>query len=804
MDNIGPRAVQTRRITDYPQLICRWSHVVTDFEQSVLQRRAEWFGVKRFAGGSSVRVGNRYTTLLHPVCLFPENCGFTQAGVAEALCVTSPVRFQVWGAMEELRAVLLLFLLLLILAHVCHPDGQLLLPYRHARDAGYFTVPAGPGTRLHLRCELACPGPRPNAMCDITAYPPSPPSPPAPRCHILSDGIPDLHCDWGPGGDARLPDTHARLPEIYTLHWEPTLEGSSFPDGMTVKTMNATILRKDIQLANDMTVWVVANNSLGSVQSQKYSFNTGAVVKPRPRWSPRTCLMPFTWRFCGTSCVWHGSTCPTSAAGPSTAGPTRSPGPRENTWLSTGSCWGTEPFTAYVFRVRCACPGSSYWSDWSDDYTAQTAEAAPVGVVDVWSDSRETDQAVVWKELPLSQARGTVLAYEVAVEHGGGNRTVLNVTTAQAGGSNDTGACCRLLLPLLGVTAVTISAINSVGRTRPALLALPTTGDPMPGLLSVSVVMKRRAFAVSWDLPSPLAETIEEYVLQQEVAGLLVALGFDWTRANTTQRSIILTGAFQNYTPYSLSLFAVSGGRSRRLGSVIGYTRQGEFQVSRLSSSDATLTWQHIPLNKRMGVIQCYRLRQRDGPEHTVDGNSTSLQVSSLQPGQVYQFWIAAQTEAGAGSENTLQFSTRYHTDDYTSTVLTTLALFGLGLLVVFLLCRHRRAVYSVLPVWCFDKVPDLANSKVFLQTPVWTRPCPTVDSDPVLCQLEVLEAPPLKWGLTEGDAEEEEEEEEEESGSESKQSMEESDIYMLTGEEEEKPFFSGYEKHFMPSPLEV
>ncbi|XP_061089145.1 uncharacterized protein LOC133122895 isoform X2 [Conger conger] len=118
---------------------------------------------------------------------------------------------RVWGAMEELRAVLLLFLLLLILAHVCHPalglavscqlesfhvglnlsavcrinqpappgclgqslrlvaDGQLLLPYRHTRDAGYFTVPAGPGTRLHLRCELACPGPRPNATCDITA-----------------------------------------------------------------------------------------------------------------------------------------------------------------------------------------------------------------------------------------------------------------------------------------------------------------------------------------------------------------------------------------------------------------------------------------------------------------------------------------------------------------------------------------------------------------------------------------------------------------------------------------------------------
>ncbi|XP_061078250.1 interleukin-6 receptor subunit beta-like isoform X2 [Conger conger] len=492
---------------------------------------------------------------------------------------------------------------------------------------------------------------------------------------------------------------------------------------MTVKTMNATILRKDIQLANDMTVWVVANNSLGSVQSQKYSFNTGAVVKPRPPVVTENVSHAFyleiLWDFvCLARFDMPDISCQAQYRRPDQVSWTEGEYVAQYRFLLEG----TEPFTAYVFRVCCACPGSSYWSDWSDDYTALTAEAAPVGVVDVWSDSRETDQAVVWKELPLSQARGTVLAYEVAVEHGGGNRTVLNVTTAQAGGSNDTGACCRLPLPLLGVTAVTISAINSVGRTRPALLALPTTGDPMPGLLSVSVVMKRRAFAVSWDLPSPLAETIEEYVLQQEVAGLLVAQGFDWTRANTTQRSIILTGAFQNYTPYSLSLFAVSGGRSRRLGSVIGYTRQGvppavpEFQVSRLSSSDATLTWQHIPLNKRMGVIQRYRLRQRDGPEHTVDGNSTSLQVSSLQPGQVYQFWIAAQTEAGAGSENTLQFSTHYHTDDYTSTVLTTLALFGLGLLVVFLLCRHRRAVYSVLPAWCFDKVPDLANSKVFLQ----------------------------------------------------------------------------------------
>ncbi|XP_035263068.1 interleukin-12 receptor subunit beta-2-like isoform X2 [Anguilla anguilla] len=701
-------------------------------------------------------------------------------------------------------------------------DGQVLLPYRHTHDTGYFTVPAASGTRLHLRCTLTCPGPEPNGACDITlrgSYPPSPPS--QPRCYIPSGGH-DLHCDWDPGGDAPLPVN-------YTLAWQPVVNSSRFRGGIAVTTTNGIVPRREIQRQSKMSVWVNASNALGSEKSRINTFNTGDVVKPpAPVIKPGPVLpyeLEIRWKVECPSPVLFSTediSCQAQYRRQDQDIWTEGEHVAQDSFLLEGA----EAVSAYMFRVRCACPGGHQLkSDWSDTYTAWTTEAAPVGVLDVWSDSREMDQAVVWKELPVSKARGIVLGYVVTVDRVGGNRTELNVSAAglgaRQGGGADIGPCCRLPLPLLGVTGVSVSAYNSQGSTSPAPLPLPTTGTLVPGVLSVSMMMGRRGFNISWYPPSSIAETVQEYVVQQEEAGLQFAKGFDWTRTNKTQRSIILTGDFEDYAPYNLSLFGVFGGHSTLLGSVIAYAQQGVprivpgFQVSRISSSDVTLTWQHIPLTQRRGVIQCYRLGQGNRTEYTVSKDSTSVQVSGLQPGQVYQFWIVAESEAGEGQKHTVKFHTPTHTG-YNIFMLALVPLCTLGLFVICLLCRHRMAVYPIVPVWCYEKVPDLANSKLLLQmqTPVWTGPCPAVEPDPNICLLEIIEAPPQKGSLVGREEEEEQEQEQtdeqeewEESGSGRKgsagRSTEESEGYAAVAGEEIQ-VFSDYEKHFMPCPMEV
>ncbi|KAJ8383698.1 hypothetical protein AAFF_G00215400 [Aldrovandia affinis] len=702
-------------------------------------------------------------------------------------------------------------------------DGQVLLPYHHTTDTANFTIPTPSTSDVHLRCELACPGLQPNKSCDRTilgSYPPSPPS--RPRCHIPNNGD-DLHCAW-----------HARhnplLPATYTLAWEPDVTRSGFAGSIMASNASGVIPRKQFHAQSRMSVWVIASNRLGSERSEKATFNTGYVGKP---------LAPVIHSYIShptdLEILWDLK-CPDMRSEESDINCQAQYRRQDQARWTEGEdvaqdgflLEGVQPFSVYMFRVRCACPGSNpLMSDWSEIYTAESTEAAPIGFLDVWIDSRPMDQALVWKELPVSMARGRVLDYLVTVERGGENVTI-KISKANLGAREGKGGsrhCCRCPLTLLGVTGVHVSASTSQGHTSPTALALPlpTTGSSQVSVpLSVSTETGGRGFNVSWDPSSPLAETIQEYVVQQEEAGLGFTQGFDWMRTNKTLRSIILTGDFRNYTPYNLSLFGVFAKHSFLLGSAIAYTRQGVpplvpvFQVSRISSSKATLTWEHIPLSQRRGVIQYYQLGQGNNTEYTVSGGVTSRQLSGLRPGQTYQFWISAKSVAGAGPRHTVKFSTPPHSDYHITKIVVPVLVFALVGVFFLLTWLRRREAYALFPAWCCEKII------------VWTRPCPAVESDPNFSLLEVVEAPPPTEELTVGEEEQEQGQADEQEGWRDEEwvgrgrgrkgsawrSVKEGYNEIVTAEgagggegprwSATETFFSDYEKHFMPSPLEV
>ncbi|KAG7460134.1 hypothetical protein MATL_G00218000 [Megalops atlanticus] len=733
-------------------------------------------------------------------------------------------------------------------------DGKPLLAYHHSNDTAHFAIPAPAKAALHLRCELTCAGLKSHSYCDITlqgGYPPHPPS--RPECHIRH-GDRDIQCSWDPG-------RWALLPTNYTLHWKQYAEECS-PAGVVSGTnTSATVPYTDFCEEN-MTVWVVAQNGLGSVQSENADFHTVDIVKPHAPVITNHSVQPLEifilWNlvydelvgFCEVQYrtqeegVWR--------EGDDVA--------QDNFLLQN-----PQPFSVYEFRVRCSCEGGGVRSAWSNVYRALSSEAAPDGKMDVWSDCGMSDGqsecALVWKELPRSVARGKVLGYLLTVEHNTGNVTVMNFSTEEVGpregvpgAANQSeicsGRCSRLPFSLQGVKGVNVMAYTSQGRTDPAPLALPKAGPEVPLAVSVTVAVEGRSLNVSWAPPTSLTQDVE-YVVQCKEAGLHQTRGFDWIKVNGTQRSVILAGNYRNYTPYNLSLFGIFGNCRCLLGSVIVYTVQGvppkvaNLEVSEIKSSGVSLTWDHIPLAQRRGVILRYHLGQGNYTEYNVSGHRNSLLLLDLQPGQRYQFWIRAETAAGQGPRTYISFVTMMTYDYVPYTIVALLATFALGLLLVFLYRSLKRLQHCLGLTWCCEKVPDPKNSGLLRQiqyTGSWPGFFSLAEHSQKLSYVEVveiqaqerdsfLETTPDPDGQTDGwdnegqiQTEEEEEEEEKESKEEWREAGERSGSE-LGGEREDysqmidsegreegmswsptetQEIFSGYERHFMPSPLEV
>ncbi|XP_064170911.1 granulocyte colony-stimulating factor receptor-like isoform X1 [Anguilla rostrata] len=724
--------------------------------------------------------------------------------------------------------------------------GETVLAHRYVNDSAHFTVPAPANGTLHLRCELTCVGLGPLPYCDITlrgGYPPSPPS--RPKCLIPYDDT-DIHCTWDPG-------ERPLLPVNYILHWK---QHSSSERGVEAGVTSAVIPRVNFTHGT-MQVWVVARNLLGFAESERLDIDTLDIEQPLVPKITHHSVQPLEifWDLeCDPSLHMTENSdrsCEVQYRMRDEQAWTEGDDDAQDSFLLLDP----EPFSEYDFRVRCACFGKeAVKSTWSHIYPVQSSESAPAGKLDVWTDCEDDSDEqlecfVVWKKPPLSVARGRVLGYLVTVEHNPGNVAVMNLSAEELGATERMGGCwgaqCfRLPISLRGVTGVCLTAYTSQGATDPAPLALPAPEGPQLLVSGGFAVAKEgRSFNVSWAPPSHLTGDVQYVVQLKEVE----TQAFNWMKLNGNQRSVIVTGDFRNYTPYNISLFSVIANRCCLLGSVITYTVQGVppkvtgFHVSQISISEVTLSWE-LPLSQWRGVILCYRLGQGNHTEYNVSGDSSSLLISGLQPGQEYHVWICAESEAGQGPKEYLRFMTT-GTSEYVYSVLSIPIVVALGLILLLFSCR-QHGIHSLKQLRCCVKVPDPANSQLF-RRPLcscssWTGFFSVAESIQTLPYLEVSEWEDLEdsgcqermslcdrqrygqveEGLKRMERESAEDEAEEEwtetlgkGGLElSSRGEDYSKMIDTQGDEEcvflspteTQDFFSGYEKHFMPNPLEV
>ncbi|KAL0993082.1 hypothetical protein UPYG_G00103000 [Umbra pygmaea] len=483
----------------------------------------------------------------------------------------------------------------------------------------------------------------------------------------------------------------------------------------------------------------------------------------------------------------------------------------------------SQPYTWYEFQVRCACQCDcphDLMSDWSPSYKLQTPEAAPLNMLDVWIDdvtSELSQCAVMWKDMSPWLAQRKILQYVVTLFYS--NDTSKNETVAVSE-SGEQSVCqqnrCHFNSSLQGVTGVTVSAYNSQGATKQAHLAIPTSSKGLHfSEVPFTVNMNESSLNASWFL---LNQTVEEYVVQYK-AGSFLTKGFDWIKVDKNQKSVFLKGAFESFTPYNVSLFAVFVNSSRLLASEIAYSIHGlppkvpNLNVD-LSDSNVIVTWTLI-LPSRSIVAYCLILDNKT--VHNVSGNQRSFTFSGLSPGE-HSVSIMAKTEAGLGPSETRKFNIHTQGSGYSMYLVPMILVFIIFIIIITIIKRLKKK-------WCcWEKVPDPKNSLPFQKfNSSWTQICLTSESTTKLSELEILGSPRKRSslnGLTEESTHTRSPEEKEpadledyrdkdwlqragrqDSGKEGYSQMidteEEKDGEETLSEDEQ--FVSDYEKHFLP-----
>ncbi|GAA6110820.1 interleukin 12 receptor, beta 2a, like [Tachysurus ichikawai] len=532
-------------------------------------------------------------------------------------------------------------------------------------------------------CTLLCPGT--HLSCIVQeGYPP-------PSCLVPShDDIKNIHCNW-------TGSLNPLIPTNFTLHWKE-FAGNRYNGFKDVGESDSGIIPREQYPSHEyIEVWVSAVNALGKLNSEILLINTQNIIQPASPFINEHSSDPLEifWKLNNEAEHFGGWHCKVQYRKQCDQDWTEVEDSYEVSFILEDAA----PFTQYRFRVRCrhASDERSVMSDWSPEYIAETPVAAPMGMLDVWSDcdssSDESSCTVFWKEMPKQQARGKINSYLLTMKLSNGS--VLNINGSVYASAEMYTRCeqgttrkeppnlfshaqqsylkcpqeqscfhyCHLSIPVKEVKCIGVTVNTAGGESSPAVVALPITG-----LVHTSGTLEVRGRSeelnVSW---SSFPDNIQEYVVQLKPVGLPYNQCLNWVKVHKNQTFVALRGRLPDYTAYNVSLFAIVNNRSCLLKSAIAYTVEGvppkveHFQAISTSPLSVNLTWTLIPLNMSRGHILHYLVGiSNDVDVYKVNSNQSSLQLPNLKPDQKYEVWISANTIAGEGNR-TYTFFTSAH-----------------------------------------------------------------------------------------------------------------------------------------------
>ncbi|XP_072299564.1 interleukin 12 receptor, beta 2a, like [Eucyclogobius newberryi] len=659
----------------------------------------------------------------------------------------------------------------------------------------------------------------------------SPVNPSPPECHIPCDDncfSANIICTW-----KSKPDPNNSL--TYTLHWEGYKSNAT--------SHMAIIHRRDFNSHDQLQVWVQAQDQDGTVfKSENVSFNTADIIKPTPPKIVETCQNPIEIHWSspceqlmlelGHCEVRHRKEADTAWIQPEQGGVSGS-----------YTLNNPEPNTNYSFQVRCACGTSMMMSNWTDFPVILSAERAPIGKLDIWRDCDEmllqkSDCVLTWKKLTMFEARGHILGYNWKLHYNNGTIWSLKESAAASVFLICREVQCYLNSSLKDVKSVSINAYNALGMTAPSHLALETPAT-IADLKAIDLEMKENKLTVSWNV-TWITDNINEFVVQYKEAGSPLGEGLDWVRVNRSLTKITIKGKFKKYTAYQVSVSAVMDRTVQWYCTDVTHFVQGIpakvplFKVLSYGSTHVTLLWETVLMSVQNNVTPYYQVGYGKDQVYNVSaypqiGNRT-LMLKNLAEDHYYEVWIKAVTQTGPGPNTTVLFKTMASENIgrflpwFMGIILSLLLILG------FFCCPYvfrKRETCPIVFSSLYGKVPDPHNSNIIREIKyqisdslAWLC-VPTTEQHPKISIIEIVNISPCafnskldhKMKCDDGDVTVEEELEKIQCGSgkqeyskmiDSDEEKNEEEEEMGTGSSNSEDDDAGYERHFMPTDLDI
>ncbi|XP_066547854.1 interleukin-12 receptor subunit beta-2 [Amia ocellicauda] len=465
-------------------------------------------------------------------------------------------------------------------------------------------------------------------------------------------------------------------------------------------------------------VWVTASNILGSASSPILNITLNNIVKPRP---PNiTLLNCLSW-----DCVLHWEDVSSTQLLEVQYQRDGSTFWRNHIFNATASksfnCSNLQPFTTYMFRARTKLgPAKGLWSEWSNTAVNKTGEEVPLRPLDVWyivdpPDSREKSFTLVWKKLSESEARGTVLHYDMVIE----DQAEKKQEEYPANSSRSRPIFCSRC-------TVTLSARNSRGKSPPTTFSLPLTGAFSAPRNVTCRPHSNHSITITWEPPESTPLPLRGYVVEWFKAQKRNKSNISWKRLDRHQFSMVISENIQPCECYQGAVYALYDQGFGRANFVNAYSwqtvpRQGpKVTIKQLNNKSLTVTWREIPQEHVMGCITSYTIylrNQSTGWQHKlgpIDATHRGYTINNLQSNTTYDLWMTASTSAGEGKQGE---SCRF-TVNAEQAEGPLMPLWPTMLFASILVCLVAGYICGLSSVWqrlsCFTHadIPDPANSK--------------------------------------------------------------------------------------------
>lgn len=572
-------------------------------------------------------------------------------------------------------------------------------------------------TRAFLTCCIQASPPQVVAGVEIRAgYLPEAPQNLSCQTNLTTPNT--LTCSWDPGQQ----ETH--LLTKYTLHTEIWDSDENHTYELPPGVHRYTIPRSGFVLFSEMKIYVKAANDLGEATSAPIILEPISAAKFDPPKILKMQVVPKRYGCLRLS--WSLS--------------------QQQIWMRDlrlnlevrlktldGSQWNEQPIlmnhvrplkavdqcrllhgTRYFAQIRVRYKQSP-WSDWSSSQSGVTLESAPTGRLDSWMKvsgdhmPKQLNVHLFWKPSKQFRANGQNVSYIVSVQKVPGKKGKVCSTR---------GNYCTFQLPRKA-KKVYLSAVNSAGKSSPTEVQIYQPKDRTAVSDVTAVPRDDRSLLVRWlsEVTSDLTGYMVEWrpLLQAGLSHI------QFEAADKNQSSLVITGSFEPYKPYGISVYPRFKDGIGLPQTVNAYLRQkAPLEVPKILpnktwKSHIELTWDEIPLDKRNGIIQNYTIFYWDekGPIHIVNADPDERKVilKDLSTVSLYKAFMMVSTSGGSLNGSTITFNIEPF-DAVTIVMIVTASGVGLSLLIIFIVLtcfsEQKRLKKRFWPV-----VPDPANSSI-------------------------------------------------------------------------------------------